>query len=130
MTRSPLSLPFSNLSNKLCEQESIQRKLTRSQQACTQWGMTMTLSPHLSDSPILLPFFPLKTFMFIFYTILGRMLLINHNAFHDRITEEAHIFHCTIYHKFHICYCFLEAVSNKIQTASYFYAAKVCTEAT
>ena len=63
MTRSLRSLPFSNLLNKLCEQESIQRKLIRSQPTGRQRGMTMTLTPHLSDSPILLLFFPLKTFM-------------------------------------------------------------------
>eukprot|EP00070_Physeter_catodon_P030526 XP_028337420.1 uncharacterized protein LOC102975633 isoform X1 [Physeter catodon] len=30
----PPSFPFSNLANELCEQDSIERKITRSQQAC------------------------------------------------------------------------------------------------
>ena len=39
--------------NKLCEQNSIERRITRSQQACTQactrWGMPVTLTPCPSD---------------------------------------------------------------------------------
>ena len=57
-----ISSEFSNLSNKLCEQESIQRKLTRSQQACTQGDDddSEPSSQWLTDTTSL---FPLKTFM-------------------------------------------------------------------
>ena len=57
------SFPFSNLANKVCEQDSMWRKITRSWQACMQRGMTTDLTSLLNDSLKLLPFFPLKTFM-------------------------------------------------------------------
>ena len=39
------SFPFSNLTNTLHTKDNLWGKITRSQQACTQWAMVMTLTP-------------------------------------------------------------------------------------
>ena len=49
--------------NKLCEQDSIQRKIKRQRQVCTQCEMVMSLTPCLNNWSKLRPLFPLKAFL-------------------------------------------------------------------